>query len=120
MKTVEQNKQEVINYLDKTTSHLFLKPKATFKWGDQNKPGYYEYDYENGTYFKLFKKEDGYYLLENDSVRKIDVENYIKYNGNNAKCVISHMLFLNKKMKSIKMNRNFLIQSEELLKKFIK
>ena len=28
MKTVEQNKQEVINYLTKTSIHTFLKPKG--------------------------------------------------------------------------------------------
>jgi hypothetical protein len=34
MKTTDQIKQEVINYLDKTSKHTFIKPKATFKWGD--------------------------------------------------------------------------------------
>jgi len=116
MITVEQNKQEVINYLNKTTNHLFLKPKATFKWGDHNKLGYYEYDYENTTYFKLFKKEDGYYLLENDSVRKIDIDHYIKYCGNNVKCVISHILFLDKKVKSIKQTKKNLEKIENHIK----
>ena len=104
MKTNEQIKKEVTNYLEKTTNHLFIKPKATFKWGNENKSGYYEYDYQNFTYFKIFKKENDYYILEDGKVKKIDIDYYIKYWNNNSMCVISNNLFLNKKMKSIKQN----------------
>ena len=98
MKTNEQITKEVINYLDKTTNHLFVKPKSSYDWNTST----YTYDYENGTYFKLFKKEDGYYLIEDEKVKKIDIEHYIKYFGTNSKCVISHILFLNKKHKMYK------------------
>lgn len=84
--------------------HLFIKPKSTFNWGNENKSGYYEYDYQNFTYFKIFKKENDYYILEDGKITKIDIDYYIKYWNNNSMCVISNHLFLNKKMKSIKQN----------------
>jgi hypothetical protein len=110
MKTQEQIKQEIVSYLMKTSAHTFIKPKANFKWGDFKSPGYYEYDYDDFTYFKIMVKEGGFYSLENSGalgykVSKIDIDTYIKYWGNNAKCVISNNLFLDKKMKSVKSNK---------------
>ena len=107
MKTTEQIKQEVINYLEKTSGHTFQKPKATFKYGNVTTPGHYEYDYENSTYFKVFKDKKGdFYILEGDKfgykLRKIDIDYYINYYQGNAKCVIKHSLFLNNGMKSVK------------------
>ena len=32
MKTNEQITKEVINYLDKTSNHVFLKPKSSYDW----------------------------------------------------------------------------------------
>ena len=111
MKTQEQIKKEVINYLQKTSKHTFIKPKAIFKWGDTNKPGHYEYDYNEFTYFLVMdnseKENDGeiWSILENDKTTSLDINYYIKYYGNNAKDVISKVLFLNKKIKSIKSNK---------------
>lgn len=102
MKTQEQIRKDVMDYLEKTSIHTFLKPKATFKYGDQNKHGYYEYDYEKGTYFKVFKEGEEWFYIQNESINRIDVEWYLQYYKNNAKCVISNQLFLNKQMKSIK------------------
>jgi len=116
MKTVEQNKQEVINYLTKTSIHTFLKPKATFKWGDMNKPGYYEYDYENSTYFKVFNEGEKWFYIEDDKIKNLDIDHYIKYYGNNSKCVISHKLFLGKNMKSVRNNKYVQSKIEEVLK----
>lgn len=117
MKNVEQIKQEIVNYLTKTSIHTFVKPKATFKWGDSKTPGYYEYDYNDFTYFKVIKIEDVFFKLENDKLSKIDIDYYIKYYGNNSKCVISNNLFLDKKMKSIKSNKYHLEKIKEILEK---
>jgi hypothetical protein len=118
MKTNEQIKQEVINYLEKTTKHVFLKPKSTYISSDKR-----EYNYEEGEFFKLIKKEDGYYTFNSsfikDKIRKFDVDNYIKIYGSNAKCVIKHTLFMDKKMKSIKNTKKVKLQIEELIKPVI-
>ena len=44
------------------------------------------------------------------------LEHYLKYYGNNSKCVISNILFLNKKMKSVKNNKFVQSKIEEVLK----
>ena len=116
MKTKEQNKQEVINYLTKTSIHTFLKPKATFKWGDMNNPGYYEYDYENGTYFKVFNEGEKWFYIEDGKIKNLDIDHYLKQYDSNAKCVISNSLFLNKKMKSVRNNKFVQSKIEEVLK----
>jgi hypothetical protein len=102
MKTEQQIRKEVIDYLEKTSIHTFLKPKATFKWGDSKTPGYYEYDYENGTYFKVYKEGEEWFYIQNESVCKLDVEGYLKYHRGNAKCGIGNFLFLGKNMKSVR------------------
>jgi hypothetical protein len=119
MKTQEQIKQEIVSYLTKTADHTFIKPKATFKWGDSKTPGYYEYDYDNFTYFKIMIENGEFYSLENSGalgykVSKIDIDNYIKYWGNNSKGVLSNSLFLDKKMKSVKSNRYHLGEIEKI------
>jgi len=116
MKTQDQIKTEIVNYLTKTSIHTFLKPKATFKWGDSNKPGYYEYDYENGTYFKVFTESGNWFTIEDGKVKDLNIEHYIKYYGNNAMCVISHKLFLDKKMKSVRNNKYVQSIIEEIVK----
>lgn len=115
MKTTDQNRKEVINYLTKTSKHVFIKPKATFKWGDANKPGYYEYDYENSTYFKVFSEDEKWFYIEDGKVKDLDIEHYIKYYDSNAMCVISHKLFLDKKMKSIRNTKFVKSQIDQIL-----
>ena len=88
-------KTEIINYLEKTARHTFAKPEL--KYID----GKYEPDYSDYKLFKVFKREDNYYYLVENSIRKIDIDFFIKYYGKNAKNVIKTSLFLNKKMKSI-------------------
>jgi hypothetical protein len=107
MKTQEQIKQDIVSYLTKTSAHTFINPKATTKWIKQGV--YYEYDYNEFSYFKVMVKDGEFYYLEkrdrNDyKLYPINIDNYITYYGNNAKCVISHKLFLGKKMKSVKSN----------------
>ena len=119
MKTQEQIKQEIVNYLTKTSQHTFIKPKVTFKWKTEG--SYHEYDYNDFTYFKVIKIEEDFYYLEkqngtsNYKLNKIDIDYYIKYWGNNAKCVISNNLFLDKKMKSVKSNKYHLEKIKEIL-----
>lgn len=113
MKTTEQIKQEIFNYLTKTSIHTFVKPKSNYKWSQTGSQ--YEYDYNEFTYFKIIKNEDEFFKLENDKLTKIDIDNYIKYYGNNAKCVLSHNLFLDKKMKSVKSNKYHLGEIKNIL-----
>jgi hypothetical protein len=127
MKTTEQIKGEIVNYLTKTSIHIFVKPKTIYKYG---KEGHYcEYDYENCTYFKVFKKDEDFYVLENSNgqntpvtykMKKIDIDYYINYYGNNSKCVISNNLFLNKKMKSVKNNKYVMSEIDEITKNITK
>ncbi len=116
---MEKNiKQEVMNYLTKTAQHTFIKPKATFKFAEDR----YEYDFENGTYFKVFIDGDKVkYLDYSDGYKKykvseLDVDYYIKTYKGNALNVISHILFLNKNMKSIRQTKYVKSQIDEILK----
>jgi hypothetical protein len=113
MKNVEQIKQEIVNYLTKTSIHTFVKPKANYKWSQTGSK--YEYDYNEFTYFKIIKNEDEFFKLENDKLTKIDIDNYIKYYGNNAMCVLSNNLFLDKKIKSVKSNKYHLGEIKNIL-----
>jgi hypothetical protein len=122
MRTQEQIKQEIVNYLTKTSIHTFIKPKATFKWGDPKTPGYYEYEYNDFTYFKVIKVSEEFYALENSTLSnleyrltKIDIDSHIKYWNNNSKCVLSNSLFLGKKMKSVKSNKYHLAEIDKII-----
>ena len=113
MKTKEQIKQEIVNYLTKTSIHTFIKPKATFKWKQEG--SHYEYDYNEFTYFKVIKIDEDFYYIENSKLHKIDIDHYINYWSNNAKCVLSNSLFLDKKMKSVKSNKYHLEEISKIL-----
>lgn len=80
MKTIEQTKQDVINYLTKTSQHTFVDNKENI--------------------FKIVKIGNDFYDLRSD--KKIDYEWYIRIYELNAKHVLKHSLFLDKKYKSIK------------------
>lgn len=122
MKTTEQIKGEIVNYLTKTSQHTFIKPKSTFKWRQGG--SHYEYDYNEFTYFKVIKIGEDFFYLENSNgqntpttykLYKIDIDSKIKYWGNNTKCVISNLLFLGKKMKSVKSNKWHLGEIERVI-----
>ena len=88
-----QIKQEVINYLTKTSQHSFVN--------------------ECGQLFKITQKDGKFYIFDESSTSPyhkiftpIDIDAKILRCGSNAKCVIKHQLFLNKKMKSIKIRSN--------------
>jgi predicted acetyltransferase len=93
-KTNEQIKTEVINYLTKTSKHTFQK--------------------ENGSYFKVFQSGNGFQVFENKTLNiEWNIDQYISWYGENAKNVIKHRLFLDKKMKSVKNIKSL----EEIMKK---
>ena len=90
-------KTEIKQYLKKTSKHLFT-----------NK--------ENGKYFKV--KFDGdsdtFTTIESNGIspniiRTHNINSYIEGYGINAKCVIKHSLFLNKKFLSVKRSKNILM-----------
>ena len=90
MKTKEQHKQEVIDYLTKTSKHTF--------------------QYPDGSLYKIIKDEDKFFVVDekahsNYKVREINIAQQIIYYGNNTKCVIKHQLFLDRKTKSIRTNK---------------
>ena len=76
-----------------------IKPKSTFDWKESK----YNYDYKDFTYFKVIKESDNVYkILEDGKIRDLNYEYYIKNYNENSKCVIKNMLFIDKKMKSVK------------------
>lgn len=81
-KTTEQIKKEVVIYLEKTSNHLFIK--------------------ENGDFYKVILSGDNFIIINGDKVSTYNIDEYIKWNGVNTKCMVKHLLFLNKKLKSIK------------------
>jgi len=103
MKTKEQNKSEVINYLRKTSKHLFKVPKCTFNFSESIYV--YDYDSENLSYMRIVEQDDEFYILRQDSksnVTKVKIL-FNKIDGN-TKCTIKHSIFLGKMSKSIKSN----------------
>lgn len=85
MKNVEQIKAEVLNYLTKTSNHLFTI-------GDVE--------------HKILLEGDFYIVINGNNSYVNNIDNMIGYYGNNTKCVIKHQLFLtpryyNKPIKTI-------------------
>jgi len=74
MKTQEQIKQEVVNYLTKSTNHLFQI---------------------DGLEHKVLLHKNFYIRITGENVTVSDIDNMIKYYGSNTKNVIKHELFLN-------------------------
>jgi len=90
MKTKEEIKQEVINYLTKSSKHTFA--------------------YDDGKLFKVVKIEDDFYRVDEKSWSKNEIFQKInlglietQYGIN--KCFFKQMLFLNKNLKSVRTNR---------------
>jgi hypothetical protein len=76
MKTKEQIKTEVINYLNKCTKHLFMIGVNEFKE------------------HKILLHQNWCIYVTGDRIRFIDIDLVIKTYGNNSKSVISDMLFV--------------------------
>lgn len=97
MKTKEQIRQEVIDYLTKTSKHTFT--------------------YENSKLFKVVSDNDKFYILDEESLynmKEINFDSIISYYGPNSKNVIKHSLFLNKNLKSVK-NSKFIKENIKTL-----
>jgi len=117
---MEKNfKQEIMNYLEKTAKHTFIKP--TSKWVNKDGKIDVEYDYTDFSYFKVFIDGDKVKLLSKPSSTKsyqittIDIDYYIKVWSANAKNVLSNSLFEGKKMKSVKQNKYVKSEIAEIL-----
>ena len=82
MKTTEQIKSEVVNYLNNTSKHLFVN--------------------EKGEFYKVLVEGNNFIVIDGERVTTYNIDEQVSWYGVNAKCVIKHSLFLNKKLKSIK------------------
>lgn len=82
MKTTEQIKSEVVNYLNNTSKHLFVN--------------------EKGEFFRVIVEGNNYIVINGDRSSTYNIDEQISWYGVNAKNVIKHNLFLNRNLKSIK------------------
>ena len=99
MKTTEQIKSEVVNYIEKTSKHLFVKENGDFQKA---------IIINNNIIIFSIKKD-----LSDGKFDIYQLDDQIKYYTNNTKCVLKHRIFLNKKLKSI---RNFKTINDKLSK----
>jgi len=74
MENKEKIKSEVLNYLNRSTNHLYKID-----------------DKEN----KILVSGDFIIRITGNNISIIDIDQMITYYGNNSRCVIKHMLFLN-------------------------
>lgn len=74
MKTTEQIKSEVVNYLNQTSNHLFVTTKDEL--------------------YKVIVEGDYFIVINGDKVSIYNINDYVSWYGNNAKCVVKHNLFL--------------------------
>jgi hypothetical protein len=81
MKTTEQVKSEVTNYLKITSKRLFIK--------------------ENGEFFRIVLEGDNYFTINGNKSVTYNIDEQISWYGLNTKRVIKDQLFLNRKIKSI-------------------
>ena len=79
---MKNTKQEVVNYLTKTSKHFFKNEKGE-------------------TLEVKFNPETGIFTYTGNP-RSHSIDDYLIGCKENTKCVIKHILFLNKKFKSIK------------------
>lgn len=90
-KTEQQNRQDVINYLEKTSKHLFTRQKDGVV------------SYEPKDFFRIIKNDDETFsILKNGRTTKFDFDNTVQYYKENSKDVIKDRLFINKGFTSIK------------------
>jgi len=90
--TKEESKKQVIEYLNKTSQHVFEVNASRYN--------------KERVYLKVFQtKEGGYKVLDGERVRDINVDNTVNYYGGNAKNIIKQSLFLDRKAKSVRQNK---------------
>jgi hypothetical protein len=93
MKTTEKIKSEVVNYLNETAKHLFVSESDWKKVKIK--------DFTDIKYYKVLVEGDNFITISGESISIYNINDYISWYGANAKCVIKHELFLNKKLRSI-------------------
>jgi hypothetical protein len=74
MKTTEQIKTEVVNYLTRTSQHLFTDTK--------------------GSFYKVFVDGDNFIVIKDDKTTVYDINKYIQWYAQHTECVVKHLLFL--------------------------
>jgi hypothetical protein len=89
-------KKQVMTYLTKTAGHTFQK--------------------KDESYFKVSIDGETVKVLEGNKLIKLDIDQYVKWYGENARNVVSHRLFLNKEMKSVKQTKYVKDEISEILK----
>ena len=93
MKTNEQIKSEVLNYLKKSSNHLF-------KIGNSE--------------HKILLEGDFYIIITGNNISVNSIDTMMGYYRNNTKCVIKHQLFLAPRYaQDIKTIRNYKISKEK-------
>jgi hypothetical protein len=88
-------KKQVINYLTKTSAHTFQK--------------------KDESYLKIFIDGETVKVLEGNKLTVLDVDQYVKWYLENAKNVVTHRLFLNKEMRSVKQTKYVRSKINEIL-----
>jgi hypothetical protein len=87
MKTKEQIKSEVVNYLKKCSGHLF-KIEGGYKWS-----GPARYVQEEEKELKVIINGDQAFFITGDDVVKIDIDKIIEAQGTNSKSIIKGRIF---------------------------
>lgn len=74
MKTKEKIKKEVLNYLEKTLNHTFVK--------------------SNGDLYKVLIYGDNLLLISGNKISVYNIDDYVNSYMSNTKCVLKHIMFL--------------------------
>lgn len=90
--TKEESKKRVINYLEKTSKHLFELKKTQFN--------------SDRVLLKVFKDSDGNFkVLDGDRIRDINIDRMVDWYGGNAENVISNSLFVRREARAIRQRK---------------
>lgn len=83
MKTTADYKKELVNYLTKTSKHL--------------------YQTESGHYFVTILQDNTLVVLDsNGGVRKYNIDSFVEYYKEHSKSIMKQSLFLGKKTKTVR------------------
>jgi len=93
--TKEESKKQVIDYLTKTSKHVFELKKT-----------YYSGETDERVYLKVLEVNDEFAkVLDNGKIRNISIDSAVKYYGGNAKNVIGNSLFVMRDAKSVRQTK---------------
>jgi hypothetical protein len=116
MKTKEQNKQEVVNYLTKCSQHIFVKG-----WEEWRQ--IFLKQKEITEFVKILVKEDGFEIYSFGKIRKLtnkDIDDLVENFKSNAKNQIKMTTFVNQyvngpRLCAVKSNRYVKEQVDKIL-----